>query len=341
MKIYAEQLGRQLGQVFPAYLVCGDDPLIIHESCEQIRTRVLSAGNVERLNFHYDAEFAWHTLFQQIQELSLFSPLKLLEIHLEKSLDKTAHEQLHTLTQSLHTDVCILLITPQLKKTQQKQKWYQWIEQNGLIVQAMTPQGEQLKRWVSQRLQHYQLSPSDALAARLIYYYEGNLTALNQVIEQLHLIYPDGQTDLPTVEQTLTESGQFSQYQLVDTLWEGDLARAQQIAKQIRQQGDELTLFNWLLDKDLKVMLQLKLGADEGHLWKHYKIWHKRQTLLKKATLRLSLAQLKAARVQLAALDTSIKSLHSDESWREFIQLILIFASPLWGTLPCSNPNFT
>lgn len=331
MKVYPEQLAGQLKQVVPAYLICGDDGLLSQEAAQSIRQYVLTAGNVERLSYVYDSDFQWEQVFNQVQELSLFSPLKLLEIHFEKSLDKTAQQQLSELTGILHQDICLLLVTPALKKNQLQQSWAHWIDQHGLIVQANTPQGPQLKRWIKHRLDSYKLTPSSELSELLFSYYEGNLLALNQVIEQLHLVYPNGQTSVEQVEQTLINSGQFTQYQLVDTLLMGDINRAEQIARQINQQGDELTLFNWLLDKDLQVIEKLIKGHPRAPLWKHYKIWNKRQPLLLKASQQLSLSQIQAARWQLAQLDLTIKNVNQSDSWNQFMALLLIFLSPTWS----------
>ncbi|CAG9297270.1 DNA polymerase III subunit delta [Celerinatantimonas diazotrophica] len=331
MKVYPEQLAGQLKQVVPAYLVCGDDSLLSQEAAQTIRQHVLAAGNVERLSFLYDSDFQWEHIFSQVQELSLFSPLKLLEIHFEKSLDKTAQQQLNELSNILHQDICLLLMTPALKKNQLQQNWARWVDQYGLIVQTNTPQGQQLKRWIKNRLDGYQLCPCNELSELLFSYYEGNLLALNQVIEQLHLVYPDGQTSVEQVEQTLINSGQFTQYQLVDTLLMGDINRAEQIARQINQQGDELTLFNWLLDKDLQAIEKIKQGHPAALIFKHYKIWNKRQPLLLKAAQNLNISQIQSARWQLATLDKAIKDVHHSDSWNQFVALLLIFLSPTWS----------
>lgn len=334
MKIYPDQLAGQLQQVAPAYLIHGDDGLLSEESAHTIRNRVLQAGNVERLLYQFDNDFKWDEIYSQLHELSLFSPLKLIEIHLRKGLDKSAHQHLLEVVDHLSSDICLLLVTPSLKKAQQQQAWVKKIDQLGLIISANTPQDGQLKRWILKRLQFHQLQPASALAELLFHYYEGNLLALNQVIEQLKLTYPNHQVDIDAVEHTFIESGQFTQYQLVDTLLAGNLARAQQIAQQITQQGEELTLFNWLLDRDLNVVAQLQSGQAPAPLWKKYSIWNKRQPLIRQCAERLSRQQVRQARSQLAVLDQSIKNVDDSSSYEQFNQLLLIFLSPTWGS-PC------
>lgn len=331
MKIYPNQLAGQLKQVAPVYLISGDEPLIVSESAHDIRQRILQSGNVERLRFNYDQEFSWDALFNHTQELSLFSPLKLIELSFNSAPDKAARDQLEQLLGELQSDICLLLTMPALKKNQQKQSWYQQIDQRGVIVSVYPPQGRQLQQWVRERLRRYQLQPEQALAERLIYYYEGNLLALNQTIEQLSLSYPNGTTELNEVEASLTQSGQFSQYQLVDAIWENDFARVQQIACQLKQEGEELTLFNWLMDKDLLVLSELKRGEAPANLWKRYKVFSKRQDLLSKAATRLSRQQLQQARYQLAQLDLAIKTQFNQGGDQEFNQLLLILSPQQWS----------
>lgn len=330
MKIYADQLLRNLHPIMPVYLVTGDEPLIRDESMAMIRQKVMESGQVERLSYHNDNDFQWSQLTDQIRELSLFSPLKLLELSFLGAPDKLAQQELESLLPHMPTDVCLLLSMPQLKKTQQQKSWYQHIEQHGLVVQIFEPQGKQFLQWIKQRLRTYQLQPEGPLAERLSYFYEGNLFALNQTIERLHLAYPNGNTCFEEVEATLIESGQFNQYQLVDAIWEDNLPRALQIARMLRQKNEDLTLFNWSINRDLQVLTALKHGQETKKLWQQFKIWPKRQPLLRQAVHRLSAEQLHQARLQLAQLDLSIKSQEPTMRWQQFEQLLLIFSTQQW-----------
>ncbi|MFM2482219.1 DNA polymerase III subunit delta [Celerinatantimonas sp. YJH-8] len=331
MRINPQQLTERLTQVAPVYLISGDEPLIVSESAALIRDRVLQSGNVERFRFHYDQELNWETIVSQAQELSLFSPLKLIEIEFSALPDKQAANRLTELLQQLNSDTCLLLMMPPLKKNQQKQAWFQQIDQRGIIISVLLPQGQQLTQWVKQRLRRYQLQPETELAQRLIYYYEGNLLALSQTIRQLSLTYPNGTADLADVESSLTESGQFSQYQLVDALWNQQPARAQQIVRQLRQEGEELTLFNWLMDKDLTIISALQQATSPDPIWHQFKVWPKRQNLLQKAAKQLSVQQIQQARYQLAQLDLAIKTQFNRQNELEFEQLLLILSPQQWS----------
>ncbi|CAG8998112.1 MAG: DNA polymerase III subunit delta [Candidatus Celerinatantimonas neptuna] len=331
MKIYADQLPRNLHKIMPVYLVTGDEPLIRDESVSMIRQKVMESGQVERLFFHKDSDFQWQQLTDQTRELSLFSPLKLLELSFSGAPDKTDQQELENLLPQIPADICLLLSMPQLKKTQQKKSWYQHIEQHGIVVQVFEPQGKQFQQWIKQRLRAYQLKPEEPLAERLSYFYEGNLFALNQTIERLHLAYPDGNTRLDEVEATLMESGQFNQYQLVDAIWEDNLPRALQITRMLRQKNEDLTLFNWSINRDLQVLTALKQEQENKELWQQFKIWPKRQPLLRQVAHRLSSIQLHQARMQLAQLDLAIKSSEPAVCWQQFEQLLLIFSTQQWS----------
>src|SRR5690625_5282341 len=83
MKIYPEKLAARLGQTLDkVYLVAGQEPLLIEESCDRIRAAARAAGVAERLVLEADARFDWQQIFSATETGSLFASTRLVEIRL-------------------------------------------------------------------------------------------------------------------------------------------------------------------------------------------------------------------------------------------------------------------
>ena len=58
MKIYSEKLSAQLALDHTLYVVMGDEPLVVQESCDRIRAHLRGQG-FERELFHVEGQFKW------------------------------------------------------------------------------------------------------------------------------------------------------------------------------------------------------------------------------------------------------------------------------------------
>ena len=76
MKVKPEQLSRHLQQLAPVYLVFGEEPLLVQEACDAIRTAARAQGFNERELFHGEAGFDWNLLLNEANSLSLFADKK-------------------------------------------------------------------------------------------------------------------------------------------------------------------------------------------------------------------------------------------------------------------------
>ena len=83
MKIKLEQLKQQLQQrLEPVYIVTGDEPLLVDETCRYVNKIAKQQGFNERQLIQATAKFNWHELLYSQQALSLFSEKCILELHL-------------------------------------------------------------------------------------------------------------------------------------------------------------------------------------------------------------------------------------------------------------------
>ena len=71
MKIYPEKISGELSRtLLPAYIVSGDEPLLIQEVCDEIRAALHKAGYIERDLFHVETGFDWSQVLHSNNSIS-------------------------------------------------------------------------------------------------------------------------------------------------------------------------------------------------------------------------------------------------------------------------------
>ncbi len=84
MQLLPEALESHLGATLAsAYLLSGDEPLLIQESADRIRAAARARGFTERQVYHADGrQFDWNSPLAEAGARSLFAERKILEIRL-------------------------------------------------------------------------------------------------------------------------------------------------------------------------------------------------------------------------------------------------------------------
>ena len=83
MKVYPEKLTSHIKNAnSPIYIVSGDEPLLVQEVCDQIRSGLRNQGYTERDLFHAEANFDWQQVLFSASSMSLFAEQKLIEIRM-------------------------------------------------------------------------------------------------------------------------------------------------------------------------------------------------------------------------------------------------------------------
>ena len=86
MKIAPEKLKNHLvKELFPVYVISGDEPLLSQELADQVRLGARQNGFSSRDVFRCDNHFDWDQLHNENSALSLFSEKKIIELHLATS----------------------------------------------------------------------------------------------------------------------------------------------------------------------------------------------------------------------------------------------------------------
>ncbi|MGU3521961.1 DNA polymerase III subunit delta [Enterobacteriaceae bacterium C23F] len=329
IRLYPEQLRAQLSEgLRAAYLLLGNDPLLLQESQDAIRHAAQAQGFDEHHTVSIDTSTDWNALFALSQERSLFASRQTLMLVLpENGPNAAINEQLATLTGLLHDDLLLIVRGNKLTKAQENAAWYTTIADRTVQISCQTPEQAQLPRWLAARAKQHNLQLDEAASQLLCYCYEGNLLALAQALERLSLLWPDGKLTLPRVEQAVNDAAHFTPFHWLDALLAGKSKRALHILQQLRQEGSEPVILLRTLQRELLLLVNMKrqsVSTPLRSLFDKHRVWQNRRPLFTEALNRLSQEQLRHAVALLARTELTLKQDYGQSVWAELDGLSLL-----------------
>ncbi|ELY4096420.1 DNA polymerase III subunit delta [Cronobacter sakazakii] len=329
LRLYPEQLRALLNEgLRAAYLVLGNDPLLLQESQDAIHQQAQAHGFEEHHRFIIDVSTDWQAIFSLCQAMSLFASRQTLLLALpENGPNAAINEQLATLVSLLHDDLLLIVRGNKLTKAQENAAWITALSDRAVQITCQTPEQAQLPRWVANRAKQMSLQLDDAACQLLCYCYEGNLLALAQALERLSLIWPDGKLTLPRVEQAVNDAAHFTPFHWVDALLAGKSKRALHILQQLRQEGAEPVILLRTLQRELLTLVTLKRQSANTPLralFDQHRVWQNRRALISEALSRLSDDRLWQAVRLLTQCEITLKQDYGQNVWPELESLSLV-----------------
>jgi len=274
--------------VAPVYLVSGEEPLLVDECLDKIRSAAREQGCDERVAYVIDRHFDWSTLDAGRCNLSLFGSRTLVELRLPggKPGDKGS-KYLVDLVESRPADTVTVVITPKLDRRAEKLKWVSTLARDAVWIQTRPPGREQLPGWIAARLRQAGLSCDDDALELLAARVEGNLLAARQEIDKLVLLARDGHVGADTVRRSVADGARYDVYQLADAALAGDGVRAVRVLHGLRAEGVAPPLVLWSLARDIgtlaDILARIHKGRPPGRAISEAGVWQSRQQLFARA----------------------------------------------------------
>ncbi|MCF6190856.1 MAG: DNA polymerase III subunit delta [Cocleimonas sp.] len=272
MKVNADQfevfLQRQ--QEIPrVFLITGDEPLQVMESCDVIRQYAQSQGFSERDVLHADNKFDWSTLLGASNSMSLFSEKKLIDLRIEtKTPGRVGSQAIRDYMQNPPDDKVLLIQMPKLVGSARNAAWVKAIEKAGVVVQIWDLSPPQTMAWVAKRMRAEGMRPSNEAVRLLTERVEGNLLAATQEISKLKLLFANDATEV-TIEdkqvlESVSDSSRFSIFDLSNAVMMGDVHRVQHIHHNLKEEGVPVQLMLWTLSDLGRQLYNASFSLENG-----------------------------------------------------------------------------
>ncbi len=333
MRLKPEQLPNALQKsLAPVYFLCGDEPLQVGEMADAIRTAARQAGFNAREIFSVETGFEWQQLKICADSLSIFADKKIIDLRLPSGTVGTEGAKALTAYCNLLPDDTVLLITAgKVAKDTLKSRWVQALDQVGVVIQVWPLEGQDLLRWLQQRLQQRGLH-ADAEGIRLLASrIEGNLLAAAQEIEKLYVLYGTGTISVEQMNDAVADSARYDVFKLMDVVLAANINRLFKVLAGLQAEGIAAQVVLWALTREARVLIKIKLALAQGQpretVFKNNQIWDKRKSLISDALARLSHNDLTHILVMSAAADRQHKGQQSGDGWETVLAICLLFAS--------------
>ena len=333
MRIKPEQLTGVLQKgLMPVYFITGDEPLQLGELADEIRKAARKNGYDNREIVSVETGFEWNQLAFMADSLSIFADKKIIDLRLPSGTPGVeGSKALIDYCNRISEDTILLITAGKIDSKALKSRWVEALDKQGLVIQVCPLEGQDLIRWIQNRMQRrglvVQLDGIQLLAARI----EGNLLAAAQEIEKLYVLYGAGSLSVQQINDVVADSSRYDVFKLMDTVLSANVSRIIKVLSGLRSEGTAAPIVLWALTRDARLLIKLKLAMAQGQnqdtLFKNNNIWDKRKLLISQALKRLSDRDLNHILVASAIADRQIKGQQAGDVWESLLEICLKFAS--------------
>ena len=310
----------------PLYVLVGDEPLAQSECLDLIRQAARKAGAEERSSFIVERNFNWQQIGQFSQSLSLFSSLRILEIHIPSGKPGVeGGKVLGDLASNTIPDTTTIIVLPDLEREAKNSAWFGALQAACTLIELKEITPNQLPSWLAARLAQQSQSTDSASLTFIAHQVEGNLLAAHQEVQKLGLLYPTGEISAEAVRESVLNVSRYDAFQLGEALLAGDAERTTRILQGLQDEGESaVAVMNplmWVLRPLVRIKHAEVRGENVMNAMTSARIYGDRQSLVKRALARLSLRQLEAALQKLCDIDKTAKGVMQGDAWLELSRL--------------------
>jgi len=333
MRIKPDQLSSALQKgLMPVYFITGDEPLQLGEMADAVRKAARKAGFENREILSAETGFEWNQLAFSADSFSIFADKKIIDLRLPSGTPGTdGAKALIAYCERLPEDTLLLITAGKVASSALKSRWLEALDKKGAVIQVWPLEGQDLIRWLQQRMQqrglHAETDGLRLLASRI----EGNLLAAAQEIEKLYVLYGTGNLSHQQLFEVVADSSRYDVFKLMDSVLAASVNRIFKVLSGLRAEGIAAPIVLWALTREARVLIKIKLALAQGQnrdvVFKNHQIWDKRKQLVSNALNRLNDSNLNSILVLSAKADRQIKGQQQGDAWETLLAICLMFAS--------------
>lgn len=309
--------------IFPVYMVSGDEPLQQMESLDVIRAYLKEKDYSEREVLDVDAQFDWQQLMDEAASMSLFATRRIVELRLPSA--KPGRQGSQILKEYLlqpPEDTVLIINAGKIDGNAKKSAWYKAVEQSGLVVQCWPVPVEKLSGWLRQRFNRRGMEAEQDVFAYISQHVEGNLLAADQEIEKLLLLLGPGKISFADVVEAVMSQSRYSVFELVDASLAGNSSRVVKIISGLKSEGIAPVVVNWAIAKDIRLLSQVAGDVSSAdYILKRSGVWQSRLALFKSCLSRHPQRAFQMMLKRCAYIDAASKGMIDVNVWDEIESL--------------------
>jgi DNA polymerase-3 subunit delta len=327
LAVFRKQLAS--GELKPAYLIAGEEHLLVIEAADALRARARELGYVEREILDVEPHFDWNRLADAGRALSLFASRRLIDLRLPTGRpDKDGSAAIIAFCDAPPPDT-VLLVTANDWSKRHEGAWVRAVESVGVFVPVWPMKREELPNWIGARMSQKGVAATSDAIAWLSERIEGNLLAAAQEIDKLALTAQGRTIDVAMLEASVADDARYDVFRLTDAAIGGDAARALRILAGLRAEGEEvIPMLGWVLNQLRQLSsMAAEPGGSGGGYGREAAM---RRALRNADPLHWDRCLAQAARVEIFAKGQNLDAAGRSwgDAWIEFERLIAAIAKP-------------
>jgi DNA polymerase III subunit delta len=340
----------------PLYTLHGDEPLLVQEAADAIRTVARAQGYTERsVHTVAGAHFDWSAVLAAGGSLSLFADKQILEIRIPSGKPgKEGSAALQQLAEGApgNDSTLTLVLLPRLDFATRKSAWFAALEGNGVALEVQPVERSALPQWISQRLaQNGQRVAAGEEGQRTLQFFadrvEGNLLAAHQEVQKLALLYPQGELRFEQVESAVLNVARYDVFKLSEAVLAGQVARVQRMLDGLQAEGEAEVLVHYTLSEDIRALKRVKDAMAAGRplpmALREQRVWGLKEKLFERVLPRLSATTLENLLHGAHVADGIVKGLKAPgwptDGWQALHKLAMDLCLAVGAPQPASTPS--
>ncbi|NOU23590.1 MAG: DNA polymerase III subunit delta [Methyloglobulus sp.] len=332
MQIKPQQLAGALQKTLaPVYFISGDEPQQLGELSDAIRKSAKERDFTAREIFFADKLFDWKQLNVSADTFSIFADKKIIDLRLPTGTPGAeGGKALAAYCKRLPEDALLLITAGKITKDAQKSSWFQAVDKIGCVIQVWPLTGQDLLRWIQDRLQQRGITTEPGAVKILADRVEGNLLAAAQEIEKLYVLYGAGKLSTQQIIDVVADSSRYDVFKLVESALSAQADKVLKILSSLKAEGIASAIVLWALMREARILIGYKAGqgqAEKEMVLKKNGIWGERKQLLDVSAKRLTHSELNQVLVLGAKADRQIKGQQQGDAWETLLEASLVLAS--------------
>lgn len=305
----------------PAYLVSGDETLLVQEACDAILATARGQGFTERELIDGSGGVDWNATFGAAGNLSLFGDRRVLDVRLPRNrFDRKTSQALRDYLAKPLPDILLLIRTERLEPRQRSEAWFKAVEATGeaVLVWPLTPR--ELPGWLDERCRAAGVILKPDALTEFVERVEGNLLAAVQEIEKLKLAGLAMPVPADALREAVGDASRYDAFELLDAMCDGAAARVRKMLHVLRQEGRvRAPMLLGALNSQLRSALSIAAG-------KRPRLPQRRLQRLERLVKRVGAAGLERALNESAMLDMQAKGMLRGDEWASLERLLVRLA---------------
>ena len=332
MQVKPQQLVGALQKALaPVYFISGDEPLQLGELADLVRKSAKARDFDAREIFFADKLFDWKQINVSAGTLSIFADKKIIDLRLPTgTLGADGAKTLTAYCQRLPEDTLLLITAGKITKDAQKSSWFQAIDKVGCVIQVWPLAGQDLLRWIQERIQQRGLIADHGAVKILADRVEGNLLAAAQEIEKLYVLYGAGKLSVQQIFDVVADNSRYDVFKLVESALSAQADKVLKILSSLKAEGVAPAIVLWALVREARILIGYKAAQGQGEkelILKKNGVWGERKQLLDSSEKRLTHSELNNVLVLGAKADRQIKGQQQGDPWETLLEFSLGLAS--------------